>query len=268
MGEASEAVVVQPPVEMQPEMPPTRALTVFARNPQEMNVAQGQIIEWSLRKLGDLRAEKDDLEENLSIAAKNGWRTVTLKRQVARVTKRIEFHRKVKAALEAGYCIVPTFPIDIFAVRTTKTSPSGSAQRIDTPPLSSPVIEDQQSNSPPLGEGTFVSAEATTTERRVPLDPVPGKTQQTRITVWADAFQDVDFPFAFAQPAVLSATQQAMADRFFDELGVSPARGSTRTKGDPMVIGRIYAPHQRWERDTKCLSFVVAWFLRERDLDL
>lgn len=268
MGEAKEAVVVQQPVEVQPESTPPRALTVFARNPQEMNVAQGQLIEWSLRKLGDLRAEKDDLDENLSIAAKNGWRTVTLKRQLARVAKRIEFYRKVKAALEAGYCIVPNFPIDIFAVRTTKTSPSGVTQRIDMPPLMSPRLDDQQSNSPPIGEGAYVSERATTYERREPLDPVPGKVQQTRIRVWADAFREVDFPFAFAQPAVFSATQRAMVDRVFDELGVSPARASTRTRGDPMVIGRIYAPHLRWERETKCLSFVVAWFLRERDLDL
>lgn len=249
-----------------PPAPPIaeRRLTVFARNPQEMNVAQGQLVGWTLAKLGEIRMEELDLKENLEVATKNGWRTTTLKRQLSRTARRLEFYEKVKAALDAGYCIIPNFPIDVFAIRTERGTPVANMERSGG--NWRPAIGDQQSESPPIGEGAFVAARADVATRQVQVALKDGK-QETRVEAWAESFRDVDFPFAFAQPAVLEATQRALVDRVFDELGASPTQ-ARRGRGDPMVIGRIYAPHGQYDRNTKCLSFVVAWFLRpDRDLD-
>lgn len=269
MSEQTTQAIAPIPVLPDEQTPSDRRLTVFARNPQEMNVAQGQLIRWTIDKMAEIRMEMADLQENFDIAVKGGWKHTTLKRQLTRAEGRIAFYEKVKAALAAGYCIVPNFPIDIFAIRTARGEPKANTRtRVDTPPLSAPSIDDQRSESPPLGEGAYVSPAAKTEENWRPLQTEAGKPQRTEITAWADSFLGVDFPFAFAQPAVLNATQLAMAERVFDELGVSPTRAAAR-KGDPMVIGRIYAPgYPRWQRDTKALSFVVAWFLRpDRDLN-
>jgi len=266
--QTAQEIVPAPQPPMEDRAPVATRLTVFARNPQEMSVAQGQLIQWCIAKMGEVRQDIADLQENYEIAVKSGWKHMTLKRQIQKEEGRLAFYGKVKAALAAGYCIVPNFPIDIFAIRTARSEPkSNTATRIDTPPLSAPFVARQQSESPPLGAGEYVSPSTKDMQVRETLALEPGKTQRTEITAWADSFLGVDFPFAFAQPAVLSATQQAMADKVFDELGVSPAR--TVRKGDPMVIGRIYAPgYPRWQRDAKSLSFVVAWFLRpDRDLN-
>lgn len=259
-----ETAIVKSEAEVPQAPAAEKRLTVFARNPQEMNVAQGQLIKWTLGKLGEIRGEIDDLQENLDIATKNGWRTATLKRQIGRAKGRVEFYRKVKAALEAGYCIVPNFPVDVFAVRTERQNPKDNAA--STTGGWTPRVQAQRSESPVLGEGDWKSPDALTTTDQENVTENGKTLVRTTVTAWA--FQDVDFPFAFAQPAVLDATQQAMVDRVFDELGVSPATAVRRSRGDPMVIGRIYAPHSRYNRETQALSFVVAWFLRpDRDLD-
>lgn len=262
--QTTQAMTTVPaPLVEEPSTGGTR-LTVFARNPQEMSIAQGQLIQWCIAKMGEVRVDLADLQENYEIAVKSGWKHTTLKRQIQKEEGRLAFYEKVKAALEAGYCIVPNFPLDIFAIRTARDRPlRNQAQRQNW----SPQIDDQRSESPALGEGAYVSTSAQEFETRETTKDAAG-TEQVQITRWAESFLGVDFPFAFAQPAVLNATQQAMADKVFDELGVTPTRTQAR-KGDPMVIGRIYAPgYARWQRDAKSLSFVVAWFLRpDRDLN-
>jgi hypothetical protein len=39
---------------------------------------------------------------------------------INRTTKRVLYYEKIKAAVEAGYLIVPNFPIDVFAVRVKR----------------------------------------------------------------------------------------------------------------------------------------------------
>lgn len=250
------------PVPLTEERQSSRALTVFARNPQEMSVAQAQLVRWAADKIAEVTRDRDELQENFEIATRNGWGFAAIGRQLGKAKKRLSFYEKVKAALDAGYCIVPGFPIGIFAVRTEKTEPAGKMQST-TNMWASPALPAVESESPALGAGEYVSNTSAGKERRI----MEGD-KHVGFASWPTEFRDVDFPFAFAQPAVLHATQQAMAAKIFDELGVSPDPRQ-RAAGDPMVIGRIYAPRQhRWQRESRSVSFVVAWFLRpERDLD-
>jgi hypothetical protein len=81
------------------------------------------------------------------------------------------------------------------------------------------------------------------------------------------AFGYVDFPVALATPAVLDATQAAMAKNIFDEIGGLPGRRSR--KGDPIVVGRILrptaAPITSWQL-RPAVTFLIAWWVDTRQL--
>jgi hypothetical protein len=73
----------------------------------------------------------------------------------------------------------------------------------------------------------------------------------------------VDFPLIAAVPYVMSATQQAMAKRLFDQIGVSPQDGAR--SADPLIIGQILGVHQGYS-GRKTASFLIAWHLDLRTL--
>src|SRR5687767_567456 len=104
-------------------------LIVIAQNPGEMQTAQQKLIDWVASKLNELRVELQDYQENLAISKKNKWRTGPLMRAAARTEKRIEFYSKIEIALKEGFCIIPGFPIDTFAIRTTKRNPKRNEVR-------------------------------------------------------------------------------------------------------------------------------------------
>ena len=70
-------------------------VTVFAKDPAQMQVAQDQMIAWAKLRVSQREAELADLKENLEVAVKNKWRTATLKRAVARTRKRVEYYVNV-----------------------------------------------------------------------------------------------------------------------------------------------------------------------------
>jgi hypothetical protein len=70
----------------------------------------------------------------------------------------------------------------------------------------------------------------------------------------------VEFPIAAAQAEVMTATQEAMALKVFDAIGICPPQ----RKGDPLIIGQIMMPGTRWSRKT--VSFLIAWHLDLRTL--
>lgn len=234
---------------------------VAARTVQEMNVAQTKLIKWADRKMEKLKLELKAADDNLDIAKKRKWSIAPFKRLSALATKKIEFYAKVKAALEAGYTIIPDMPMDVFAVRTSRKNPKEGRNTTSIQYGGRSWVPDQESNNPPLGEGKFVSNKAIEDRNEFKHKDKEGKDvlMETR---WAEEFRDeIDFPFKLAKPMVLSATAQALAGRIFDEIGGAPPKQTRR--GDPMVIGRIY--YLRGSQQ-KSISFLISWFIDSKDL--
>jgi hypothetical protein len=97
--------------------------TVIANSPKEMETAQRSLILWAARKIQAIKNDIAEAVEQLNISKERRWNTDGWRREIGKHEKRAEFYRKVKTALEAGYYIVPPFPIDIFAIRTKRTAP-------------------------------------------------------------------------------------------------------------------------------------------------
>lgn len=223
-------------------------ITVVARNPRQMDDCQRALISWCERKLLWAQTNRDDLAENLEIAKKNKWGTGGLYRAHARAVKMVTFYEKVKAALEAGYCIVPNFPVELFAIRTNRKHPTRkNVSSIHNVPVHEP-------EGLPAGEGRYVD-DAQLVGRGTYSD-------ETRFVFAKKFIEEIDFPFALAKPAILDATSTAMAAKLFDEMGVLPASSKKR---DPVVVGRIIDPRGS-TYDKRFVTFLVAWFLDTRTL--
>jgi hypothetical protein len=235
--------------------PVPRDVVAIARNPAEMAQAQELLVKWATENVVAEQTSLDDLQENLRVATKNKWRTASLRRAVTKARKMVNYYTKIKAALDAGYCIVPNFPVDIFAIRTTKKTTTN----VITPHADSTQL-DQKTNSPPIGDGEYKCPEPTLDhweeEKKNSHNDGTHKVQR----YVPDAFLEPSFPFTFAKTQILDETAKAMALKVFDELGVLPAR---RRKGDPMVVGRILV---RDGYNEKAISFLVAWFMRREDM--
>lgn len=242
---------------------------VAARTLEEMNLAQKKLIAWADKKIEKMSEEIKAAQTNLDLAKKRKWATDSLKRSVASATKKFEFYEKVKAALEAGYTIIPDMPMDVFAVRTTRKNPRRNQDNANTQYGGRAFVKDQVTNNPALGEGKFVRPKATETARSYEIRDKEGKLVPHERRWAVEFMEDIDFPFRLAKPVVLDATAKALADKIFDHIGVAPSTngGTTtrhrRAKGDPMVIGRIFYRNGYTE---KGISFLVSWFIDSKDL--
>lgn len=245
-------------------------LTVFAKNKTQMLEAQNRLIDWATGKLNEELANLVDVTNNLELARKENWNLSGWRRQKLIAQKKVDFYQKIVAALEAGYVIVPDFPIDVFAVRTKRDYPveryaTSSSYWTDN------VDRTQRSEVLPLGEGRYV-------------DSVPVVKRQKQITDgnkevyrrWAAEHRDIDFPIKLVKPAILEETSKALALKIFDEIGCNPGRqgwnpAGSRRGGDPMVVGRIVYRRpgdslSDARGNLKTISFLIAWWLDTRDL--
>ena len=273
---AKEALELQKPIEVSTTVPTAEDTTakvvenneveeifVAARTPQEMNVAQQKLIAWADGKIGKLKEEVKAAEVNLELAKKRKWATAPFKRIVAVAQKKVEFYEKVQAALQAGYTIIPDMPMDIFAIRTTKKNPKKNVDSGSTQFGNRLFVMDQQTNSPPLGEGKFVSNRAieeehTWTGKDKDQKPIPMALKKA-----VEFDPEIDFPFRMAKPVVLNDTAKALSQKFFDQIGVAPSTRRERRPGDPMVIGRILYKQGYHE---KAVAFLISWFIDSKDL--
>ena len=228
-------------------------IIAIARTPAEMQTAQDSLITWAKGKLVALQGELVEAQESLKIAKQSKWSTTRWQRVVSRARGRVIYYTKLKRALEAGYYIVPPFPVDVFAVRTDRQFPTGSHT---TSNAWAPNF-DQKARRLPEGEGRYVAAEPEIWVHDLSHEK-DGK-QITRYRHYAKEFRDVDFPFALAKPQLLERVSQAMKEKIFDQFGVLPQY--TR-KGDPIVVGQIIPPGQY----PTPITFFVGWWLDTRDL--
>lgn len=234
-------------------------LFIFARNPAEMTVAQQAQITWAESRIELKKKERNELQENLTIATTNKWRTSGLKAAVHRAQKKVEFYEKVRDALKAGYYIIPDMMMDVFAIRTTRKRP---LEHRTSGPTSygGPRVRDEQTNTPPSGQGDYVSPQQLLLSESWQEAPSKeGEKPKAMVTRWASEHGDVDFPFTFAKPDVLVATSEAIQKKIFDEIGVVPRR----TGSDPMVIGRVTYKAGYFRKN---IAFLVAWFIDTKEL--
>lgn len=236
-------------------------IELVALAPSDLLAAQTNLVMWCDGKVTAIRREADDLRENLKIAKDNKWRTNGLASALSRTEKRIPFYEKIKAAVAAGYLIVPNFPVDVFAVRVSKAAPKHETR--EPGQYSTPTIE-VSPESLPAGSGRYVGPEATLT-RTDYRDTKDGKPVWVR-RFETDGFEDeIGFPIQAVKPVVLDATQRALALKIFDSIGVvrnGGAGGWVQRRGDPIVVGRVIDPRG----NGRMVTFFVAWWLNTSDL--
>lgn len=225
---------------------------VIAETPGQMQTAQDALIAWAAHKLTQVKQELIDAEKAYDQAVACGVRMGGIEKLLNNADKTVRYYEKVKAALEDGYCIVPDFPVDVIAVRTSKDKPTGRMKTNGWEPLIT-----QNAQSLPPGEGQYVNPAAKAEWwREHNKRGVDGKVISTTTEWKASEFQEIGLPVKFMKPRVLESTQHAFASKIFDEIGILPAR----PKKDPLVIGRIIDPKG------KRLSFLISWFVDSRDL--
>lgn len=235
--------------------PPAEDVVVLARNPQEMQNAQQQLLAWANSKVAIEQAEVREAELNLEQAKKLKIRTLGWKNQVASKKKRVTFYEKLRDAVAEGYYIVPNFPFQVIGVRTDRRRPPVTEHNY----VSS--VSRIQSNQLPRGRGRYVAANPIIGSRRYNVrDP---KTQETKEVVKyrAEEFDSFDFPLKVVKPTILSDLNRAMQLQIFDEIGILPAmrqRGS-----DPMVVGTI---RNRSGAREQQVTFLITWWIDTRDL--
>lgn len=236
--------------------------TLVALTPAEMPAAQTALVGWCEQKIAQVTTIVADLKHNFEIATKNRWSPRhSLAKAIAREEKRIDYYGKIKAAVEAGYLIIPNFPVDAFAVRVRpeearkKTATHISAALTDvTPALLA------------AGEGEYVDDKRPVIDGRYE-EPHPKPNYQgqtiTRGEVTVKEYdEDIDMPLMTVKPVVLQAVERAMALKIFDSLGIVQQR-----KADPIIVGTINDPREKWDHrssSAKRVTFFVAWWL---DLD-
>lgn len=225
-------------------------IEVCAETPDEMKAANQTLIVWCENKINQLRVEQIELEASRDMAKDKGWNSKLFARHVLLAKKRIEFYSKTKRALEAGYYIVPTFPVSVFAIRTHgKLRVVEGTSRHDT----------HEQHAPALPTGTGIHA-----------NPFPVIYQKDEITAeqktirkyFAEHWRDIEFPFNMAKPRIMEATSRAMALKIFDDFGVLP---SDRRNIDPLIVARIKDPRST-TYNRRFISFIIAWALDTKTL--
>lgn len=225
---------------------PSEDVVVLARNPDEMRVAQQGLINWFEHKIAAEKAQLAECEENLATAKRMKVRTQGWARQVSLSRNRVRFYEKGLEALHEGYCIIPDFPIQLIAVRTSKPGP---------PRQANPAwrgAPDVQAEHLPQGEGKYVSPE--------PYSYAWETGDPPKTFVRASAFREVDFPFKLVKPQILKDLDAAMRAKLFDEIGVLPGRVRNP---DPVLVGRINRKEAGREVS---LSFLISWWIDSRTL--
>jgi len=227
---------------------------IIALNPGQMAEAQTTTVAWAEKKLAAAKAELDEADGIAHTMRTYGLRVDPAERQMDRAAKRVRYYEKVKAALEAGYYVIPPFDIQLFAVRTDRVTVDG---KLSEYPHES---REQQARALPIGAGRFanpvpvVSAVDTQTK---PAYGDPSKTREVTIYAATDWRDEIDLPVRAMKPTIIEAVGKALDEKIFDALGIAPAYRAA----DPIIAGQIKRPDGKG-----VLTFFVAWWLDESDL--
>lgn len=226
---------------------------VIALNPQQMQDAQSTTLRWTDERIATAKAdiaEADGLHDELQ---RMGVRNANAASMAAKARRRLAFYEKVKAALEAGYYIIPPFAVQLFAVRTNRENPPDERSERRWPIEVTPAALS-------IGTGRYVDPQPA----RQHLDTIQkpnydGKgTHDVAIYENVDEWADVAIPVRALKPQLIEATGKALQEKIFDALGIAPAYRSA----DPIIVGQI----KHYDRNKSPLTFFVAWWLDKSDL--
>lgn len=220
-------------------------LQLQAVSGDQMISAHEQMRTWAGARIARLRADLNEEIEVRHIAAKNRWATKRHDRKIREMERRIDFFVKIDAALEAGYVIIPNFSMDVFAMRTDRTTPAPN-----TAQGGSWNVQMQSARVLPEGFGEYRNPHP-----MVQTDEEKTENGVERTSYAVGEWLDIEFPFALAKPMLMSRTAEALALKCFDEIGIVQDTGRSGGRGDPYIIGRILNPAKRPD-----ISFFIGWF--------
>lgn len=251
-----------------PAIPETH---LVATSPVEMEASRDEMKAHLEQKLTVI--ERDIVEANAALneARRNGWATGVLLSARNRLVDDETYYNKILAAVEAGHTIIPDFPIQVFAVRTSKPDRANSYNTTDRG-LHAPAKPDCS----PAGAGEYRSPdpEVDTTWGTSYVNS-EGRTVHPHVSHRTGRPSGpITFPSHTARSPIMKATAAAMADKTFDQIGVclpvatAPAARQVQTRaaraGDPLVIGQVVRKAEGSRQ--KVVSFIIAWHLNLNDL--
>lgn len=226
---------------------PTQPLHLVALDRPQLEDAHVQMIAWVNAKLDKIAVDVDVTTTTLNLAIEHGWVTAAHERLLNRLERDRRFFVKVRAALEAGYVLVPNFAMDVFAIRTAAKGPKQTEKTGRWNNFAQPA------QLLAAGEGRYVDPNPrVVTDTRTLLNAKKEPYEQI-FQIPVEEFDDVGIPMQLARPEIMTATGRAMALQLFDEVGI--ARDPARYP-DPIVIGRIRNPRPK----RPAVSFFIAWY--------
>jgi len=227
-------------------------LALVALTPSDMPEQQRKLSAWCARKIEAVERELGHYTALQEEAVQGGFKWTSYAAGATRAAKRVDYYTKMKAAVDAGYLIVPNMPTITFAVRVKRGRPrrQESGYRSSAARATPELL--------PAGEGRYVddanfTAHYTYQDKDYQGNPIE------KVRHFATAFDDdVDFPLQGVMPEVLRATAHAMALKLFDQLGVVQNSGGR----DPIVVGQLLDPRG----NRRLTTFFVAWWLNTASL--
>src|ERR1700721_2651739 len=191
---------------------PVEDVELTAMVPAEMVESQKALVVWCDKKIGSLATEEEDLWMALDHASSQEWKTSTLKNQHRLAKKRKEYFQKIKAALLAGYYIIPNFPVDIFDIRTER----GKPMKMLTSRWSE--THEQSPMELPIGSGDYKNPHPHVLQRKI------GDGTEPRTEFWPHSWDEFEFPISMEKVEIMQATTAAMELGIFDQIGIMPER--------------------------------------------
>lgn len=232
---------------------------LVALTPAELPQTQAALADWCQQKMRALGQEYRELSANLRIAKKNRWSRGGLINAVGRTKKRIQYYQKMRAAVQAGYLIIPNLPAEIIAVRVKESRPYPPVNYGTYPTDVNEVAHDAL----PAGTGKYVDETSVTVDESYNESDGKGGTRLVRRVEAGHYRDEIDFPVIAVKPIIMEATARAMALRIFDDIGVAHGPDTTsrkRRRSDPIVVGRLHDPRSS-RYNKRYVTFFIAWWL-------
>lgn len=220
---------------------------LIALSPTDLAPAQQSLIQWCDQRISHWISERREAHEAYEHAVSHKWRAEPFKRLMKKADRRIGFYRKIRTAIEAGYLIVPNFPMQIFAIRTGKTAAHYEEKSYNSGFEQKPQRLEQ-------GKGEYKSAHPLVfREDRKRTD---GKEGTEKVYYPGKLRDEIEIPAHLVKPQILQAVDRARALKLFDSIGIVSDQ-----RADPIVCGQIES-ESGW--GNKRVTFFIAWFV---DLD-